>query len=540
MTTVAHLLVEGLIGAGYDQLYCLPGVQNDDFFDVVYDRQAELAPIHARHEQGAVSMALGAALATGRPQACSIVPGPGLLNGAATLSTAMAVNAPVLTLSGQIPSAAIGKKWGVLHEIDNHLEIFRSLTKQAARIEGGADAAAQISDALEAVASGRPRPVGLEVPVDVWAEPASGAVSWAARANPELDVDLVAEAVSLMNGAERPLIFVGSGALGASDAVTALAERLTAPVIAHRTGHGVMSRENALSMGFPTGQKLWAEADLVIALGTRLQTPRQMWAARPDLKIVHVDIDPEQFGRISAPAVALHGDVADAAKAFLSDLGNAPVRDGWRDRAIEVNTERRAAMARDLAPQIGWLDVIRRALPREGILVEEMTQVGYVARLVWDAFEPRTYLSTGYQGTLGWGFPAALGAAHARRDVPVVSISGDGGALYAITELATAVQHSIPLTTIIFTDNAFGNVKRFQEDNYAGRTIASDLVNPDFVELARSFGVEAARATTPQELEPALTRAIASQAPVLIEVPVGAFPAPWGYLMTSKAKSAAP
>ncbi len=536
MSTVADLLVKGLIGAGYDQLYCLPGVQNDDFFDVVYDHQKELTPIHARHEQGAVSMALGAALATGRPQACSIVPGPGLLNGAATLSTAMAVNAPMLVLSGQIPSKAIGQKWGVLHEIDNHLDIFRSLTKQAERIEGGDMAADQITDALTQVASGRPRPVGLEVPVDVWAKDAQGDVTWAKAQNPTLNEDAIEAAAKLMSAAERPMIFVGSGALDASKEVTALAERLSAPVISHRTGMGIVSRDNPLSMALPMGQRLWAETDLVIALGTRLQTQRQMWGMNREIDIIHVDIDPEQLTRISTPKLAIHGDVADASTAFLAGLGNAPDRSQWINRAAALKAEVAAGMSRDLAPQAGWLNVIRKALPRDGILVEEMTQIGYAARLMWDAFEPRTYLSTGYQGTLGWGFPAALGAAHARRDVPVVSISGDGGALYAITELATAVQHSIPLTTIIFTDNAFGNVKRFQQDNYKGRTIASDLVNPDFVALAKSFGVEAGRATSPRELEPLLTRAIDSEAPVLIEVPVGEFPAPWGYLMTSKAK----
>lgn len=537
MTNVAQMLVQGLIAGGYDQLYCLPGVQNDDFFNELYDHVDQIKPIHTRHEQGAVSMALGAALATGRPQACSVVPGPGFLNGTASLSTAMAVNAPVLTLSGQIPSKAIGQQWGVLHEINDHLGIFKALTKQAERIERGDQAAAKISDALSAVQSGRPRPVGLEIPVDVWKQQASGTYSAALPEPPKLDPEAVKNAVTLMTKAQRPVIFTGSGGLDASAEITALAERISAPVITHRTGQGIVSRGNPLSMNIATGKALWAETDLVIAIGNRLQVPRQMWGSDHEIDVIQIDIDASELGRIAKPTVAIHGDAREAAQAFLDELGNAPDRANWRDHAIATSAGLAKEMRRDLAPQAAWIDVIRRALPRDGILVEEMTQIGYAARLMWDAYLPRTYLSTGYQGTLGWGFPAALGAAHARRDVPVLSITGDGGALYAISELATAVQHSIPLTTIVFNDNAFGNVKRFQEDLYEGRTIASDLVNPDFVALAKSFGAEAARASTPQELEPVLTRAIASEVPVLIEVPVGPFPSPWKYLMTSKTSS---
>jgi len=354
---------------------------------------------------------------------------------------------------------------------------------------------------------------------------------------PALDPDAVAQAVNLMTNAKRPMIFAGSGALDASTEITALAERLNAPVITHRTGQGVVARDNPLSVNIATGRALWDETDLVIALGNRLQVPHQMWRTEREIDVIQVDIDATELPRIAAPTVAIHGDAGMAVQAFLDELGNAPDRSTWRDRAIALSEQNRADMRHDLAPQAAWLDVIRAALPREGIIVEEMTQIGYAARLMWDAYLPRTYLSTGYQGTLGWGFPAALGAAHARRDVPVLSITGDGGALYAISELATAVQHAIPLTTIVFNDNAFGNVKRFQEDLYEGRTIASDLVNPDFVALAKSFGAEAARATTPQELKPLLERAFASEAPVLIEVPVGPFPSPWKYLATSKTSS---
>jgi len=166
--------------------------------------------------------------------------------------------------------------------------------------------------------------------------------------------------------------------------------------------------------------------------------------------------------------------------------------------------------------------------------VVELTQVGYVSRFAFQSYLPRTFLSTGYQGTLGWGFATALGAAHARRDVPVVSISGDGGALYTISELATAARHNIPITAVIFNDNAFGNVRRFQIEKYNNRPIASDLKSPDFASLAESFGVKGMRAKTPDELRVCLRNSFKACEPTVIEVPVGDFPSPWDFILMPK------
>jgi acetolactate synthase-1/2/3 large subunit len=184
-----------------------------------------------------------------------------------------------------------------------------------------------------------------------------------------------------------------------------------------------------------------------------------------------------------------------------------------------------------LAPQIGFLEAIRAELPKDGIFVDEVTQIGFVARLLLPVYKPRTFLSPGYQDNLGWGFATALGAQHARRDVPVLSISGDGGFLFTSNELATAVRHRIPLTVVVFNDGAFGNVRRIQEEHYGNRMIANDLANPDFVRYGQSFGVEAERAGNPQELRAALKRAFKRRdGPTLIEVPLGPMPSPWEFI----------
>ncbi|MCY3829756.1 MAG: thiamine pyrophosphate-binding protein [Rhodospirillaceae bacterium] len=537
--TVAELVVETLIRNGIENLYCLPGVQNDDFFDALYDKQNRLKPVTARHEQGAAYMALGAALATGRPQAFAVVPGPGFLNASAALATAYATNAPVLALVGQIPSRAVGKGFGLLHELPDQLGVLDRLTKQAATITGGGEAHALLQSAFAALQSGRRRPVGVEVPVNVWKAPVEGApadLSAPAATAPEIDTGRVDAAVRLLEQAERPLIVVGGGAQDCSAEVTRLAEMLSAPAVAYRTGRGVVSSEHDLSAGAPVGHALWPDCDVVLGIGTRLNQ-QMLWGTDDALKIVHIDIDAEELGRVREPDVALHADAREAVPMLIAALeGKEAKRGAWRDR-VSAEKARFAKAYRDrLGPQMAWLDAIRAELPRDGIFVDELTQVGYVARLAFPSYMPRTHLTSAYQGTLGWGIPSGLGAAHARPDVPVVAIAGDGGALFGIGELATAVHYGIPLTAVVFNDNAYGNVKRFQIENYDNRPIASDLTSPDFVRLAESFGARGLRAETPEDLRQRLREAFKGGGPTVIEVPVGDFPSPWDFLMLPKVR----
>jgi acetolactate synthase-1/2/3 large subunit len=183
-----------------------------------------------------------------------------------------------------------------------------------------------------------------------------------------------------------------------------------------------------------------------------------------------------------------------------------------------------------LAPQLAFLDVIRAELPEDGIYVDEVTQIGFAARLAMPVYKPRTFLSPGYQDNLGWGYATALGAQHARPDVPVLSINGDGGFLYTGNELATAMRHRIPLVAVVFVDGAFGNVRRIQQEQFGNRLIASDLANPDFVKYAESFGAAGRRARSPAELGAAIKAGFAAREPTLIEVPVGPMPSPWEFI----------
>ena len=239
------------------------------------------------------------------------------------------------------------------------------------------------------------------------------------------------------------------------------------------------------------------------------------------------------------PAVALIGDAAPILRRLIDALAARNTADRRARRRCSERQARWDEQLAKLAPQLAFLEAIRAELPEDGIFVDEVTQIGFAPRLAFPVYKPRTFLSPGYQDNLGWGYATALGAQNARRDVPVVSINGDGGFMFTANELATAVRHRIPLVAVVFADGAFGNVRRIQEERYGNRLIASDLANPDFVRFAESFGAAAERARTPEELRAALRRGFARRdGPTLIEVPVGPMPSPWEFIHMPKVRAA--
>jgi acetolactate synthase-1/2/3 large subunit len=284
-------------------------------------------------------------------------------------------------------------------------------------------------------------------------------------------------------------------------------------------------------VNLPIGRELWAEADAVLGIGTHMLYPLLHWGIDRDLKVVRVNADRAEPARHRKPDAALIGDAAPILRRLIDALArHNPRRASRYEEMQERHAKMRARLAK-LAPQLAFLDAIRAELPEDGIFVDEVTQVGFAARLAFPVHKPRTFLSPGYQDPLGWGYATALGVQHARPDVPVVSINGDGGFLYTATELATAIRHHIPLIAIVFADGAFGNVRRIQEEQFGNRLIASDLANPDFVKFAESFGAIGLRAQSPHELRARLREAISRREPAVIEVPVGPMPSPWEFIL---------
>ncbi|MDE3073966.1 MAG: TPP-binding protein [Chloroflexota bacterium] len=536
--TTAQALVESLLRHGIDTVYGLPGVHNDDLFDAFHGAKDRLRVLHTRHEQAAGYMALGAALATGKPQAFAVVPGPGLLNAGGALITAYGMNAPVLALVGQIPQAEIDRAHGYLHEIPDQLGLARHFSKFAARIRAPHQAPFLVRDALNSATSGRQRPAVLECAIDMWGR--KGAVSFPAMPapvpKPPIDHEAASRAAKLLGAAKRPLMVVGGGAQDASAEVMALAEMLEAPVVSYRRGRGVVPSSHRLSVNLPIGHRLWKEADAVLAVGTRLHIQHREWGVDPELAIVRIDIDPEEPDRFRKPAVALVGDAAGYLAELLNRLPAHNVKRPTRTAELEAHRAWLAEQLGRLGPQMSFLRAIRASLPEQGIFVDEVTQMGFVARLAFPIEYPRTFLSPGYQDTLGWGYGVALGAKAARPDLPLVAIAGDGGFMYQVGELATAVRHKLAVVSVIFDNGLFENVRRTQQERFGGRVIASDLANPDFVRLAESFGVAGFRAETAAQLETAIREALSLGAPALVHVPCGPMPSPWSLIQMERVR----
>jgi len=536
--STAEATVETLLRHGLDTVYALPGLHNDPLFDAFYHAADRLRVIHPRHEQTAAYMALGAALASGKPQAFAVVPGPGLLNAGAAMLTAYGMNAPVIGLIGQIPQADIDRGHGHLHEIHDQLGLMRHITKWAERIRGPQEAPSLVSQAIWHATSGRQRPVALECALDTWARRAEVILPDGPMAAPAetIDDEAIEAAARILGAAERPMLVVGGGALDASAEVIAIAELLEAPVSSYRRGRGVIPSSHRLAVDMPVGHRLWKDADAVLAVGTRFFIQNREWGVDASLKVVRIDVDPDEPDRLRKPDVTLLGNSGPQLRALVAALARHNRKRPSRADEIAGHRAWFAERLSRLEPQVGFLKAIRAALPADGIFVDEVSQMGFASRVAFPVEMPRTYLSPGYQDNLGWGFGTALGAKAAMPGRKVVAIAGDGGFLYQMAELATAARHNLAVVVIVFDNGAFGNVKRIQQERYGNRLIACDLHNPDFVRLADSFGVASFKAHNAKELEEALHKALALNAPALVHVPHGDVPSPWDMIMMPKVR----
>jgi acetolactate synthase-1/2/3 large subunit len=463
-----------------------------------------------------------------------VVPGPGLLNASAGLSSACGGGARVLAIVGQIHSPLLGKGFRVLHELDDQPAVLSQVTKHAAIVRDSDAAAAQIQEAFDQLVSGTPRPVAIEVPADLWAKAAPGAVGAGARSMPPVDVAAIDLAAAKLRAAQSPMIWVGTGAQDASPAVRQLADLLQAPVSTRRMGHGVVDETDSLFVPLGLAHEMWPDVDVVVGIGTRIEFPLLQWGGE-GLDLIQINTDAAELDRHGLGALGIHADAAEAVPLLVDRL--ADLR--RPDRRVELGT-RRAAFHADIAhlePQLSYLAAINEALPDDAIIVEDVTQLTFVAHFAYQFRHPRTFLSTGFAGTLGSGTAVGIGAKAGAPDRTVVTITGDGGFLFTATELASAVQHHISAITIVVNDNAFGNVRRIQQERFGlERTIASTLVNPDIVAFAESFGCLGLRATDPHELGDALRTAMAHDGPVVIEVPMGAVPSPWPFIVMPRVR----
>jgi acetolactate synthase-1/2/3 large subunit len=536
--TGGDALAQQLAREGVRHVFGVPGVQLDYAVDGLAKVMDQITYWNTRHEQTTAYMADGYARTTGTPGVCMVVPGPGLLNALAGVATAFACSSRVLCIAGQIPSSAIGRGFGMLHEIPDQSRILAALTKWSRRATTPAEVPGLVHEAIRQLRSGRPQPVGLEIPPDVLQAQADiTLLDPVMRDEPLMpDPDLIRQAAELLAGAHRPVFYVGGGVVagGASAALRNLAERLEAPVVMSPNGRGALDDRHPLGLTSLAGRDILAEADAVLAVGTRFLNAQEQITLAPGARLVLINAEARDLGDPRSPAVAIHGDAAVSLTGLhdeLDGLSSRPSRRAELDRARAWSVETLAG----IEPQYGWVRALRASVPEDGILVNEFTQVGYMAQVAYPVYAPRTYVSPGYQGSLGYGFPTALGVKVAHPGRSVLSITGDGGFGWGLAELSTARKFGIGLVTVVFNDGAYGNVRRAQVEQFDGRVLGSELLNPDFVQLAESFGVRGVRATTPAELEGVLRETLGSASePVLIDVPVGRMQNPWRVMRATR------
>ena len=538
--TGAEAIIKSARRHGIDTIFGLPGGQTYHLFDAIYREGGAIEVFNSRHEQAVAYMAYGYARSTGKVGVYTVVPGPGVLNTTAALCTAYAANERVLCLAGQIPSDWIDKGVGFLHEIPDQLGMLRHLTKWAERIEKPSAAPRLVNRAFHEMHSGRPRPVALEMSPDIMGlrEDVELLPPLEPREPVQADPDLIEKAAELLGKAKNPLIIIGHGCVDAGQELLQVADILQAPCTTLWSGKGIIDDRHYLSLPYAAGHRIWAKADVVLAAGTRLDAPQLYWGLDNDLKIIRIDIDAAQVERIAKPEIGLVADAKSALSGLVAALRRHGVsRKSRKDELTGLKAATFKKFEEDVGPQMEILKVIREELPDDGFFVDEVTQVGYASWYGFPVYQPRRFITSGYQGNLGYGYSTAMGVQVANPDKKVVVLGGDGGFMYQATEMATAVKYQLNLVNIVFNNHAYGNVRRDQQENFGGNVIGSDLYNPDFVRFAESFGARGFHVETPGQLRVALQTAFKETGPTLIEMPSLDMPSPWPYIMLPRVRA---
>ncbi len=515
-------LISSLEREGVEVIFGLPGVQMYGVVDALR-RNKNIKMIVPRHEQATSYMADGYARASRGIGVAMVVPGPGLYNAAAGLSTAYSSNSRVLMIAGQIPRATIGKDMGGLHEVNDQLETIKPVTKFQKRLLRPHEIPEGVSEAFSHLKNGRPRPVEIEMPPETMVESEDVQLlesSVFQRTQPA--ESSISEAVKMILEAKNPVIYAGTGVIRseAEDELKAFTELTNIPVVTSAAGKGVISDEHPHSLGSGlTGEgqiKNYLEnSDLIIILGSRFAI---RYPAAENTKKIHVEIDESEIGKFHDDALPVIGDAKVSINKItegIKSMGGTNL-DSPTDQVKKIR-EILDSGKEGLHPQHEILNSLREGMPQDTISVWDMTQMGYYSRAAFKTYNTSTYFDSGYSGNLGWAFPAAIGAKVAKPDTPVVSISGDGGFMYNVQELSTAVKYGINVIAIVFNDGYYGNVRRDLELDWGG-DYETSFVNPEFAKMAETYGAKGIYVDDPTKVNQAIEEGIAAKKPTLIEV----------------------
>ncbi|MDF5751664.1 thiamine pyrophosphate-binding protein [Spongiactinospora sp. TRM90649] len=531
--TGGELATEALRALGVTHVFGVASVHNLPILDAIR-RDGGITVVNVRHEQAAVHAADGYSRVTGRLGVALASTGPGTANAMGGLFEASFAGSRVLLLTGQVETRFYGQRRGYLHEAEEQRAMLRTLTRETWSPRRVEDIAEAVLAAGRAACSGAPRPVAVEIPVDLQYARADVAVPRPApvlRATPPQD--RVRAAAELLGGAARPLIWAGGGVLsaGAWPELRALAERLDVPVVTSVQGRGALPEDHPLCLGAlvaaPPLREIVEEADVLLAVGTRFQMyATDQWRLRLTSDLIHADADAGSFGRTYPPAVTLHGDAGETLRALLAVTEPGGDRK-WTARAADAAARARAAALEAIGPDHrAIMETIRRLLPRGGPVVRDATVPAYRwgDRLL-PVLEPRTSLNPA-SAAIGPGLPLALGAVVGRGERGVV-IHGDGGIMLSIGELAAVAQAEAPLTVCVFNDGGYGVLREVQHATFGGARNDVDLHTPDFAALAAAMGMPGERVRDAAGFERAFARSVAGAGPYVIDIDMTAL-APMG------------
>ena len=538
MLTGARLLVDSLKAHGVDTIFGVPGIHNLSIYDALVDETA-IRLVTTRDERGAGHMADGYARATGRPGVCLTVPGPGVTNALTAIGEAYADSSPVLLLASQLASDTAAKDREDFHQLRDPDAVLRSVTQWGVRPGRAEDIGSAVDEAFRRFAAGRPRPCYLDLPMDLLGATVDARVVPVRTAPPParspsyLRSD-IERAAGLLAAASRPLLVLGGGAWKAGRSACALVEELAVPVMMTSSGKGIVPEDHPLSLGdgwmaHQLGREALEAADVILAVGVRFGPLTTSWWTRTIVgQLIHVDLDPTEIGKHTPAAIGLVGESTEVMGALLTELRRRHLekRTPW----LEVVTvrERRRAAIRERAPDaVATLEGLRRVLPDEALLFNDINGIACWGAGAFLCRRPRTFHYPIGFGCLGFALPAAIGAKLARPDLPVVVLSGDGGFLFSGHELATAVKERTAVAVVVFNDSAYGTIKADQNHRYPARSIGGDLRSPDFVRYAEAFGAIGCRVESVHDVPQAVAAAIAHDRPTLIEAPCPQALPPW-------------
>ena len=514
-------------------IFGIPGIHNLDIYDSLLS--SDINHITARHEQGAGFMADGYARINNEPGVCLVISGPGLTNIITPMGQAMADSIPMVVISSQLPTSSLGQGTGSLHELDNSTYLAESVAKESKRIMHKDKIVSGIEEAYQLAMSGRPGPVHIEIPMDILQTPifntklTNNNYSFSCDPWENLDQeDQINSTVKLLKKAEQSIIIAGGGSTQAGEELKHIIEKIEIPVVQTIAGKGVIREDHPLCLGasmiFDEVQEKIKNSDCVLAVGTEI-APTDLEGRELNIEgtLVQIDMDAGNFQRNFIADIEIRGDASRILKRINHKLEDLRIGNYQEKEEIIEHSKKELMNLRGMDESkvdftLNMLKAMRKAVPRDGVLVADMTTPAYVARNEYPAFQPNTFLHPVGYGTLGYALPAAIGVKFADMERDVAVLAGDGGFQFTIQELGVLLENEMSLPIIIWNNDGFGEIRKNELKRHPNETIAVDHKNPDFKKLATSYNLSYSQIKRPSKLESTLKEAFNKSKPEIIEV----------------------